>query len=414
MKKPELLAPGGSLEKLKTAIDYGADAVYLAGTSFGMRSFAGNFTADELPEAVCFAHDHGVRVHVTVNTMPRNDEVARLPEHLERLNDAGVDALILADLGAFTLAGKYAPKCERHISTQQSIANYECARAWYDLGAKRVVLAREVSLQEIREMRAKIPEELEVETFCHGAMCVSYSGRCLLSNYMTGRDSNRGQCAQPCRWKYGLTEAKRPGQVFDITEDEQGTYIFNSRDMCMIEHLPALLDAGITSLKIEGRTKSAYYVGAVTNAYRHALDDAIAGRPLDPVWQREVLQISHRPYSTGFYFGEPGQYTANSAYFAGAEVCAVVEGTAPDGRAVLTQRNKFCAGDTLELITNDAPPVTFTAEALRDADGLPLETVPHPMQRFTMPLPCAAAPLSLIRRKLPAETVDIRLECGKI
>lgn len=202
--------------------------------------------------------------------------------------------------------------------------------------------------------------------------------------------------------------------MFDITEDEQGTYIFNSRDMCMIEHLPALLDAGITSLKIEGRTKSAYYVGAVTNAYRHALDDAIAGRPLDPVWQREVLQISHRPYSTGFYFGEPGQYTANSAYFAGAEVCAVVEGTAPDGRAVLTQRNKFCAGDTLELITNDAPPVTFTAEALRDADGLPLETVPHPMQRFTMPLPCAAAPLSLIRRKLPTETVDIRLECGRI
>ena len=245
-------------------------------------------------------------------------------------------------------------------------------------------------------------------------MCVSFSGRCLLSNYLTGRDANRGRCAQPCRWKYGLTEAKRPGQVFDITEDEQGTYIFNSRDMCMIDHLPELLAAGITSLKIEGRTKSAYYVGAVTNAYRHALDDAIAGRPLAPVWQREVLQISHRPYSTGFYFGEPGQYTANSAYFAGAEVCAVVEGTAPDGRAVLTQRNKFCAGDTLELITNDAPPVTFTAEALRDADGLPLETVPHPMQRFTMPLPCAAAPLSLIRRKLPAETVDIQLECGKI
>ena len=245
-------------------------------------------------------------------------------------------------------------------------------------------------------------------------MCVSFSGRCLLSNYLTGRDANRGRCAQPCRWKYGLTESKRPGQVFDITEDTRGTYIFNSRDMCMIDHLPELLAAGITSLKIEGRTKSAYYVGAVTNAYRHALDDAIAGRPLDPVWQREVLQISHRPYSTGFYFGQPGQYTANSAYFAGAEVCAVVEGTAPDGRAVLTQRNKFAVGDTLELVTNAAPPVTFTAQDLRDADGLPLESVPHPMQRFTMPLPCRAAPLSLVRRKLPAETVDIRLECGKI
>ena len=213
-RKPEILAPAGDMEKLQMAVLYGADAVYLAGTSFGMRSFAGNFAPEELPKAVKFAHDHGVRVHVTVNTMPRNDEVARLPEHLERLNDAGVDALILADLGAFTLAGKYAPKCERHISTQQSIANYECARAWYDLGAKRVVLAREVSLQEIREMRAKIPAELEIETFCHGAMCVSYSGRCLLSNYMTGRDSNRGACAQPCRYQYALMEEKRPGEYF--------------------------------------------------------------------------------------------------------------------------------------------------------------------------------------------------------
>ena len=236
-KKPELLAPAGDMEKLRMAVLYGADAVYLAGTSFGMRSFAGNFTADELPEAVRFAHDHGVRVHVTVNTMPRNDEVARLPEHLEQLNDLGVDALILADLGAFTLAGRYAPRCERHISTQQSIANYECARAWYDLGAKRVVLAREVSLQEIREMREKLPPELELETFCHGAMCVSYSGRCLLSNYMTGRDSNRGACAQPCRYQYALMEEKRPGEYFPVFEDEKGTYIMNSRDMCMIGHL---------------------------------------------------------------------------------------------------------------------------------------------------------------------------------
>ena len=379
MNKPELLCPAGDLERLQMALHFGADAVYLAGAQFGMRAGAENFTPDGIRAAVQLAHAQGAAVHVTCNTLPRDDEMAQLPAYLELLDDAGVDAIIAADLGA-----------------------------------QRVVLARELSLAEIRTIRANTPPELELEAFVHGAMCVSFSGRCLLSNYLTGRDANRGRCAQPCRWKYGLTEAKRPGQVFDITEDEQGTYIFNSRDMCMIEHLPALLDAGITSLKIEGRTKSAYYVGAVTNAYRHALDDAIAGRPLDPVWQREVLQISHRPYSTGFYFGEPGQYTANSAYFAGAEVCAVVEGTAPDGRAVLTQRNKFCAGDTLELITNDAPPVTFTAEALRDADGLPLEIVPHPMQRFTMPLPCAAAPLSLIRRKLPAETVDIRLECGKI
>ncbi|MBQ2178439.1 MAG: U32 family peptidase, partial [Oscillospiraceae bacterium] len=215
-KKPELLSPAGDMEKLKMSVLYGADAVYLAGTSFGMRSFAGNFTDDELPRAVRYAHEHGVRVHVTVNTMPRNDEVARLPEHLEHLDDAGVDALILADLGAFTLAGKYAPHCERHISTQQSIANYECARAWYDLGAKRVVLARELTLQEIRELRARVPQELEIETFCHGAMCVSYSGRCLLSNYMTGRDSNRGECAQPCRYQYALMEEKRPGEYFPV------------------------------------------------------------------------------------------------------------------------------------------------------------------------------------------------------
>ena len=270
-KKPELLAPAGDMEKLRMAVLYGADAVYLAGTSFGMRSFAGNFTADELPEAVRFAHDHGVRVHVTVNTMPRNDEVARLPEHLERLNDLGVDALILADLGAFTLAGRYAPRCERHISTQQSIANYECARAWYDLGAKRVVLAREVSLQEIREMRAKLPPELELETFCHGAMCVSYSGRCLLSNYMTGRDSNRGACAQPCRYQYALMEEKRPGEYFPVYEENGETYIHildprtgypadsGLLSVTVVSEKGMLADALSTSLYIMGEADAAEY-----------------------------------------------------------------------------------------------------------------------------------------------------------
>ena len=247
-KKPELLSPAGDMEKLKMAVAYGADAVYLAGTSFGMRSFAGNFSPEELPLAVAYAHDHGVRVHVTVNTMPRSGEVDALPAHLERLNDAGVDALILADLGAFTLAGKYAPRCERHISTQQSIANYACAQAWYDLGAKRVVLARELSMDEIREIRRRTSPELELETFCHGAMCVSYSGRCLLSNYMTGRDSNRGACAQPCRYQYALMEEKRPGEYFPVFEDEKGTYIMNSRDMCMIDHLDDLMDAGVDCL----------------------------------------------------------------------------------------------------------------------------------------------------------------------
>ena len=253
------------------AVLYGADAVYLAGTDFGMRAFAGNFSPEALPKAVEFAHSHGVKVNVTVNTMPRNDEVSHLPAYLEQLDAAGVDALILADLGAFTLAGKYAPHCARHISTQQSIANYECAAAWYDLGAQRVVLARELSLEEIRTIREKAPKELELETFGHGAMCVSYSGRCLLSNYMTGRDSNRGACAQPCRYQYALMEEKRPGEYFPVFEDEKGTYILNSRDMCMIDHIKDLQDAGVDCLKIEGRAKSAYYAAIVTGAYRHVL-----------------------------------------------------------------------------------------------------------------------------------------------
>ena len=268
MKKLELLSPAGDMEQLNMSILYGADAVYLAGTSFGMRSFAGNFSPEALPKAVKFAHDHGVHVHVTVNTMPRNDEVAQLPAYLEQLDDAGVDALILADLGAFTLAGKYAPHCQRHVSTQQSIANYECAQAWFDLGAQRVVLARELSLEEIRGIRQKVSQDLELETFGHGAMCVSYSGRCLLSNYMTGRDSNRGACAQPCRYQYALMEEKRPGEYFPVFEDEKGTYIMNSRDMCTIDHVAQLMDAGLDSLKLEGRAKSAYYAAIVRSEER--------------------------------------------------------------------------------------------------------------------------------------------------
>ena len=274
--KPELLAPAGDMERLKMAVLYGADAVYLAGTSFGMRSFAGNFEQDELFQAVRFAHAHHVKVHVTVNTMPRGDELDGLPGHLERLNEAGADALIVADLGVFRLAEKYAPRCERHVSTQVSVANHLCAAAWYELGAKRVVLARELSLEEIAAIRAKTPKELELETFVHGAMCVSYSGRCLLSNYMTGRDANRGACAQPCRYQYALMEEKRPGEYFPVFEDEKGTYIMNSRDMCMIDHLDDLMDAGVDCLKIEGRAKSAYYAAVVTGAYRHVLDAVAA------------------------------------------------------------------------------------------------------------------------------------------
>jgi len=400
MNKLELLSPAGDMERLKMAVLYGADAVYLAGTDFGMRSFAGNFTPEELPVAVAYAHSHGVKVHVTVNTMPRNHEVAELPAYLERLNDAKVDALILADLGAFTLAGKYAPGCARHISTQQSIANYECAQAWYDLGATRVVLARELSLEEVRTIRQKTSKELEIETFGHGAMCVSYSGRCLLSNYMTGRDSNRGACAQPCRYQYALMEEKRPGEYFPVYEDEKGTYILNSRDMCMIDHLQELTEAGVDCIKIEGRAKSAYYAAIVTGAYRHVIDDIAAGRQPDPVWRDEVDHVSHRIYSTGFYFGEPGQYTENSRYIRQWQIGAIVESCDEKGLAVCSLRNKFARGDTLELVGPDTKPFAFTAEAMTDMDGNGLEEPRTPQMKFTIQLPKQVPALSIIRKSV--------------
>ena len=400
MKKLELLSPAGDMERLRMSVLYGADAVYLAGTAFGMRSFAGNFTPEELPVAVRYAHDHGVKVHVTVNTMPRNEEIANLPSYLEQLDAAGVDALIVADLGAFTLAGKYAPRCERHISTQQSIANYECATAWYDLGAKRVVLARELSLSEISCIREKCPKELEIETFGHGAMCVSYSGRCLLSNYMTGRDSNRGECAQPCRYQYALMEEKRPGEYFPVFEDEKGTYILNSRDMCMIDHLKELMDVGVDCIKIEGRAKSAYYAAITTGAYRHCIDDVFAGRPVDPVWRDEVEHVSHRIYSTGFYYGFPGQYTENSRYIREWQICAIVESCDENGKAVCSLRNKFSVGDELEMVGPDLRPFSFVAENIADMDGLPLDQPRTPQMKFTMELPKQVPALSMIRRSV--------------
>ena len=405
-RKPELLCPAGDWERLELAVAYGADAVYLAGTAFGMRAFAGNFSPEDLPRAVAYAHDRGVRVHVTVNTMPRNGEVERLPAYLEQLDAAGVDALILADLGAFTLAGKYAPRCERHVSTQQSIGNYETARAWYDLGARRVVLARELSLAEIAEIRAKTPPELEIETFCHGAMCVSYSGRCLLSNYMTGRDSNRGACAQPCRYQYALMEEKRPGEYFPVFEDEKGTYILNSRDMCMIDHLDAVMDAGIDCLKIEGRAKSGYYAAIVTGAYRHVLDDVAAGRPVDPAWRDEVEHVSHRPYSTGFYFGQPGQYTANGRYIRDWQICAVVESCTPEGLATLSLRNKFAAGDTVEVVGPDSKPFSMTVPPMADLEGNALLEPKTPQSRFTMRLPRPVPPLSFVRHAVALSAQD--------
>lgn len=400
MKKMELLCPAGDFEQLQMSVLYGADAVYLAGTSFGMRSFAGNFSKDALPKAVNLAHDHGVKVHVTVNTMPRNDEAARLPEYLESLDAAGVDALIIADLGAFTLAGKYAPHCQRHISTQQSIANYACAQSWYDLGASRVVLARECSLKEIAEIRKKVSPELEIETFGHGAMCVSYSGRCLLSNYMTGRDSNRGACAQPCRYQYTLMEEKRPGEYFPVFEDEKGTYILNSRDMCTIDHLKEMTEAGIDCIKIEGRAKSAYYAAIVTGAYRHGIDAVVRGEEIDPVWRDEVEHVSHRIYSTGFYYGYPGQYTENSRYIRTWQICAIVESCDEEGNAVCSLRNKFRMGDELELVGPDVRPQAFTVGQMTDAEGTAIDEPRTPQMKFALKLPCKVPPLSILRHKV--------------
>ena len=394
----ELLSPAGDFERLEMALCYGADAVYLAGRAFGMRAAAANFDDESLRRAVSLAHRLGKKVYVTVNTLPREEELNRLPAYLEFLQEAKVDALIVCDLGVIALAKRFAPQVALHVSTQLGVVNSATANVLHAMGADTVVLARELSLEEIRKIRANTPAELRLEAFVHGAMCVSFSGRCLLSNYLTGRDANRGECAQPCRWKYALMEEKRPGQHFEISEDN-GTFIMNSQDLNMIEHLQDLADAGVSSFKIEGRTKSAYYTAAVTNAYRHAVD-AIAVRDEVPeAWIREPDMVSHRPYGTGFYLGKPGQVTEGPNYFSGADVMAVVERCDEEGNAVLTQRNKFSRGDTLELLTPESEPVSFTAERLFNTYGEEIEDARHAMMEVHMRLPMAAPRLSIVRKR---------------
>ena len=377
--RPELLAPAGDMECLCAALDFGADAVYLAGQMFGMRTAPSNFTREELQTAVALAHARGVRVYVTCNTVPRNKEIDLLPDYLAFLQAAGVDALIVTDLGVIDLAKRYAPKVELHVSTQAGITNYAAANAFYQLGAKRVVLARETTMEEIAEIRAKTPKDLEIEAFVHGAMCMSFSGRCLLSNYMAGRDANRGACAQPCRWKYALVEEKRPGQYMPIYQEGEGSYILNSKDMCMVRHLPELLRAGVTSLKIEGRAKSSYYVAVTTNAYRWALDELEQHPdiPVSPWIVEELDKISHRPYSTGFYLGgEPGQETVQGGYVRNYEVIAVCEDY-HDGIAILSQRNRFFRGETADVLEVGEKPFDLPLYELFDLDGQPIESAPH-------------------------------------
>jgi putative protease len=385
------------MERLEMALTYGADAVYLAGNRFGMRASAGNFNNEQMVKAVAMAHGMGKRVYVTCNTLPREDELQYLPEFLESVDAAGVDGLIIADLGAMAMAKRYAPHVALHVSTQLGVINSATACALYDMGADTVVLARETPMEDIRKIRANTPKELRLEAFVHGAMCVSFSGRCLLSNYLTDRDANRGECAQPCRWKYHLVEEKRPGEYFPITEDG-GTYIMNSRDMRMIEHIPELIEAGISSFKIEGRMKSAYYTAIVTNAYRHAIDQALSGQELDKLWVEETNKVSHRPYCTGFYYGYPGQHYAEASYFTEADVAAIVESCDEDGNAVLTQRNKFTADDELELIGPELAPVKFKVEHMYNEQGEEIFDTRHAMMKIHTKLPCEAPRLAIVRK----------------
>ena len=385
--KLEVLAPAGDEERFTAAINYGADAVYLGRKTFGMRASPMNFDFEQLVNAVNTAHAKGIKVYLTCNILPRNDEIPKFEQFVREAVEAKVDALIVADIGLLMMIKRFAPDMEIHISTQTGIVNYATANELYNMGAKRVVLARELSLDEIAEIRAKTPKELDIECFVHGAMCVSFSGRCLLSQYLVHRDANHGECAQPCRWGYYLMEEKRKGEYYPIFEDEKGTYILNAKDMCMIEHIDKLAEAGVYSLKIEGRAKSAYYVTVVTNAYRMAVDEYYKNPNnfVLPDWIREeVYKVSHRQYSKGFFFGTPenSQYYENSGYIRNFDVVAVVE-KCENGTVYCTQRNRFFKGDTVEILAPSQKPVVLTLENIYDENGEEIETANHAMMKFS-------------------------------
>lgn len=403
-KLPEVLSPGGDLQRLKTAVDFGADAVYIGGKIFGMRATPLNFTFDQMKEGVQYAHERGVRVYLTLNTLPTNEEMRQLPEYLPKINDTGVDAVIVTDMGVLSYVRDILPDMEMHISTQAGVVNYASATALYKMGAKRVVLARELSFDEIIDIRKNTPEDLEIEAFVHGAMCMSFSGRCLLSNYIVNRDANRGECAQPCRWKYHLMEEKRPGEYYQIGEDENGSYILNAKDMCMIEYIPQLVEAGISSLKIEGRAKSEYYAAVVTNAYRLAVDGYAKnpnGYKTEDWLVDEVKKVSHREYTTGFYFGPPknGQCYETGGYVRRYDIVAVVD-YCSDGTVYCTQRNKFFPGDTVEILSPKSKPYEITIGKLYGSDGESIENTAHSMMKFSFKHSCALPKGSIIRKEV--------------
>ena len=409
IKKPELLAPAGNLEKMKMAVLYGADAVYLGGKAFGLRAFGGNFTYEELKEAVEFAHARGKKVYVTVNIFPHNSDMEKLPDYLRYLQEINVDALLVADLGVFMLCRKLIPNMELHISTQANNTNWATVNAWKDLGAKRVVLAREMSLKEIREIRAKC--DVDLEMFMHGAMCISYSGRCLLSNYFTGRDSNRGSCAQSCRWKYALVEETRPGKYFPIEEDDRGTYIMNSKDMCLMPHIKDVIESGVDSLKIEGRMKSVHYAASVTKAYRLAIDSYFADPENFTVkkeWMDELEKVSHRAYTTGFYYHQPDaddQIYGKTSYDQTSDFVGLVRSyDAATGYAVVEQRNNMKVGQEIEVFQPTGPLYRQKITSMIDNEtNEEISVAPHPQQIIRMKMEQPVEEYTILRRDVVAK-----------
>ncbi len=405
MRKPELLVPASSLEVLKIAVIFGADAVYIGGEAFGLRAKAKNFSKEDMREGIAFAHEHGVKVYVTVNILAHNEDLEGVREYLYKLKELRPDGLIIADPGIFTYAKEICPEIERHISTQANNTNYETYRFWYSLGAKRVVTARELSLEEIREIRAHIPEDMEIETFVHGAMCISYSGRCLLSNYLVGRDANRGACTHPCRWKYSIVEEKRPGEYMPVFENERGTYIFNSKDLCMIEHMDDVLTSGIDSLKIEGRMKTALYVATVARTYRKAIDDYMESPEkykANMDWYKEqISNCTYRQFTTGFFYGKPDENTQiydNNTYVKEYTYLGFAEAIDERGLVQITQRNKFVTGETIEVMKPNGENIPVTVKAIYDEEGSQVESAPHPQQKLFVDLGIKMEVYDLLRR----------------
>ena len=412
--KPELLVPASNLEVLKTAVLFGADAVYIGGEAFGLRANAKNFSSDDMRAGIAFAHERDVKVYVTANILAHNNDLAGAEEYFKELKEIGPDAVIISDPGMFSIAKEIMPEMEIHISTQANNTNYRTYQFWWNQGAKRVVSARELSMKELREIRDNIPEEMEIETFIHGAMCISYSGRCLLSNYFTGRDANQGACTHPCRWKYAVVEEKRPGEYLPVYENERGTYIFNSKDLCMIEHIPEMVAAGIDSLKIEGRMKTALYVACVARTYRKAIDDFFESEEkyrANMDWYREeISKCTYRQFTTGFFFGKPDENTQiydNNTYVNEYVYLGIVEDLDSEKRAKITQRNKFCKGDVIEIMKPDGRNIATTVIAIYDAEGNEVDSAPHPKQELYLSLSETPEQYDLLRVKKEDPTISI-------